>query len=143
MSTSHPKSDSRTAELPASQKLHPEDLALGDDVVISEVCYQYPSYCWSTVDRTVLPPHLPVNITFMAPGSHTPHKVKSICLPYVLCESVEGKHEVFDVRQVRMTRLDREFARLVRENHDAKSKKSNSKAKRKKEKKKDKKKKSK
>ena len=102
------------SRLKVSRKLHPEDIAIGDNVAVSEVAYQYAPYMWFGVDSSVLPPHEVVQLTYYPNDSHEPLIVKSVCLPFVLCEQVDTVHVVFDLRQTQLARLDPTFATAVR-----------------------------
>ena len=102
------------SQLKVSRKLHPEDIAIGDNVAISEVAYQYASFMWFGVDSSVLPPHDVVQLTFYPYDSHEPLIVRSVCLPFVLCEQVNARHVVLDLRRTQLVRLDESFATTVR-----------------------------
>lgn len=108
------QSNGRASERTAARKLHPEDICVGDDVALSEVVFQYPSYMWCGADTTMLPPDQKVQVTFLPWESPQPLKVQSICLPFVLCKQVNGKSEMLDIRQVQLVRLDFEFASRAR-----------------------------
>lgn len=102
------------SQLKVSRRLHPEDIAIGDDVAVSEIAYQYASFMWFGVDSSILPPHETVQLTFFPSGDHEPLTVKSVCLPFVLCERAEAQHLVIDLRQTQLVRLDKSFANSVR-----------------------------
>lgn len=115
--TQQPKSgQSELAEsqLKVSKKLHPEDIAIGDNVAVSEVAFQYASFMWFGVDSTVLPPHEVVQLTYYPTDTNEPLIVKTICLPFVLCEQVDAQHVVLDLRRTQLVRLDPSFAHSVR-----------------------------
>lgn len=109
-SPSQKRQSSSTAELTASRRLHPEDLKIGDDVAISETHHELATCCWLGLDSFQYPPDELIRLTFKAFGDHHPQKIKSICLPFVLCQQSDGKHIVHDLRQVQLTRLDAGFA---------------------------------
>ena len=90
MSNNRSQSDSLESTFDAgsmsvSQKVHPEDIQPGDDVAVSEVMYQYPSYPWQSCGATLQPTD-PVNVTFLPPADTEPMVVCSVCLPFVLCK---------------------------------------------------------
>lgn len=99
-----------TAPLKASKRVHPEDLKIGDDVAISETHHQLATCCWLGLDSFQYPPDQSIRLSLMASGDHHPQKVKSICLPFVLCQQSDGKHVVHDLRQMQLSRLDATFA---------------------------------
>ena len=100
---------STTSSLSVSKKIHPEDIRLGDDVMISEVMYQYPSYPWNSCSITLRPEDT-VDVTFLSPPDTTPMVVKAVCLPFILCKTETSRHRVFDLRQIQLVRLDKTFA---------------------------------
>ena len=102
------------APLSVVRRLPPEDIRVGDDVALYEITCQVPSFMWCGADPITLPVDRPVRLTYLASDHQIPLKVKSICLPLVLCELPEKKHRVFDVRQVQLVRVDPEFATQVR-----------------------------
>ena len=114
MSIANKQSDLGPAELKVARTLPSEDISVGDDVAISEIAYQYPSFLWPDADTTMLPPHQKVRITFQPFEDYLPMKVKSICLPFVLCEMHNDKHQVLDIRQIQLVKLDPAFAKEVR-----------------------------
>lgn len=120
------------SQLKVSKKLHPEDIAIGDDVAISEVAYQYASFHWFGVDSTVLPPHEVVQLTFNPGDMNEPLVIRSVCLPFVLCQQVDETHVVLDLRRTQLVRLDPFFARTVRKALKANDTTSNKKGKSKK-----------
>lgn len=122
-------------ELKCSRLAHPEDLVVGDSVAVSTVTYELATFFWCGVDSFQFPPDELIRITLKATDGHYPMTIKSICLPYVLCKRIDGQHAVYDLRQLQLTRLDRDFANAVRGAYKA-DKKLNKKKKRKSKKKK-------
>ena len=100
--------------LTAARKLHPEDISVGDAVTVGQVSYQFPSFVWCGVDQSILPADRIVRLVFL-PTEFELLTVKSICVPFVFCKTLEGKHAVYDVRQVELMKLDQGFAATVRE----------------------------
>lgn len=72
-------------------------------------CLPQPAAC-----RSLLPSGQPVRIVFWPCSDTECLKVKSTCLPCVLCEQADGTWRVHDVRQVQGVRLDPDFARSAR-----------------------------
>lgn len=102
------------AKLTVARTVYPEDLSVGDSVVLSHVTVEYASFNWCGADLTVRPPEEPIVITYQPFwDKHEPMKVKAVCLPFVLCKTVEKKHCVLDLRQVKVARVDRGFAKAV------------------------------
>ncbi len=123
------------SDLRCSRLVHPEDLVVGDRVTISSVTYELATYFWCGVDSFQFPPDELIRLTLKATDGHFPMTVKSICLPYVLCQRIDKQHAVYDLRQIQLTRVDRDFADAVCDacKEDKKSiKKSESKSKKKK-----------
>ena len=129
MKTTNP-SEIAGSELKVSRKLHPEDIVIGDQVAVSEVGYQCASFMWCGFDSTILPPDRVVSLTFYPCVPNEPLTVQSVCLPFVLCEMINGDHVVHDVRQTQLVRLDQDFAGAVRcalkANEDSKKSKTKS-----------------
>lgn len=126
--------------LQAARQIHPEDLVVGDDIAITEVSYQYGTFAWCALDSFKYPADEVITLTYRATDDHFPQKIVSICLPFLLCEQVNGKHVIHDVRALQLTRLESGFAQLARDAYRAdKESKSNKKAKKKIKRKKDKK----
>ena len=102
------------SQLSVSKKIHPEDIRVGDDVAISEVLYQYPSYPWQG-GVTTLQAQESVDVTFLSPPDATPMIVRAVCLPFVLCQTEPKQHRVYDVRQVQLVRLSKAFGKAFRD----------------------------
>ena len=104
----------RPSDLTVARRLHPEDIGIGDHLAILLVSHEFPSSLWCGVDVTRLPPEQTVRLTFLPYEEFECLKVKSVCLPFVLCKSCRNRHKVIDVRQVQLAKLDPAFARAVR-----------------------------
>ena len=126
MSNVQSQTETLNSELKFARILHPEDISEGDDVALSRISYQFPTFLWCSADLAFASRDQKVDITFVPSDEPRPYIVKSVCLPFVLCESEKGKHKVFDTRLVQLMKLDREFATSVRNafEHDGKTKKS-------------------
>lgn len=104
-----------------ARRLHPEDVRVGDDVAIFLVSHEFPSSLWCSADVTRLPPEQPVKLTFLPFEEFECLKVKSVCLPFILCKSCRNRQRVLDVRQVQLAKLDPGFAKRVRKGAAAES----------------------
>ena len=102
---------------------------MGDNVVLAEMILEFGTFSWCGADLTVRPPEDPIRIPYRPHDAHHPMRVKRICLPYVLCKAIDKRHQVVDLRQVKLARVDPEFAKAVRTGYEAdrKPKKRNSK----------------
>ena len=98
------------AELTVAKPLHPEDIAVGDDVAILLTSSQYPTFNWYGFDTSILPIEQPITITYLPYGDQEALIVEQVCLPFVLCKTFENRHRYLDVRQVQLARLNKSFA---------------------------------
>jgi len=89
-----------------SGQREPEDLVVGDDVAISAMTYQLGTFVWCDIDSFQFPPDELIQLTFLANDDHQPQKIKSICLPFVLCQKINKKHVVYDFRQLQLKKRD-------------------------------------
>lgn len=48
--------ESTAVELKVARRLAAEDISVGDEVAVSEVSYQYPSFLWTGADTMMFPP---------------------------------------------------------------------------------------
>jgi hypothetical protein len=94
--------------------LHPEDISVGDNVALAIQSYDYPSFCWYMADPAIMPPDQTIRLSFVPQDRSKPFKVIAVCLPFVLCEKVDGKFQTFDVRTVQLMRLEPGFAEAAR-----------------------------
>ena len=113
------KSELESNGLQVARRLHPEDLKVGDDIVITEVSHQYGTFAWCGLNSFEFPADEVVTLTYLAIDSHFPQKVVSICLPFLLCEQVDSKHVIHDVRSVQLARLESGFAEAARSAYKA------------------------
>ena len=98
------------AELTVAKPMHPEDIAVGDDVAILLTSSQYPTFNWYGFDTSILPIEQPITITYLPYGDQEALVVEQICLPFILCKTFENRHRYLDVRQVQLARLNKSFA---------------------------------
>lgn len=92
--------------------LAPEDLRVGDYVALLYVVREVPSFWWCD-GTSAIGPNEPVRIAFMLSNGGVPHRVRSVCLPFVLVKTPSGRSRNLDVRRYRLARLDRAHARAA------------------------------
>ena len=95
-----------------AKALAPEDVRPGDFVALLHVTAELPSFLWCT-DAWSLPADEPMRIQFVPCGGGVPLKVQSVCLPFVLVKLPIGGRRTLDLRQCRLARLDRAYAKLA------------------------------
>lgn len=125
MSLATPKteSDADTTQSAAAKLLHPEDISVGDDITPAIQSYDYPSFFWCTADPAIMPPNETIRLSFYPSAISKPFKVVAVCLPFVLCEKIDGKFTTFDVRQDQLMRLSPDFAEVSRMSYATKKRK--------------------
>jgi hypothetical protein len=96
--------------LSVAKPLAPEDVRRGDYVAVLDEMYEIPSYCWCE-DAALHPRDELVRIRLIPAQDAPPHKVKSVCLPFVLAKQPTGERRTFDLRRTRLARLDRHYGR--------------------------------
>lgn len=101
-----------TFETELARSLAPEDLRRGDYVAILNEIREYPSFLWC-LDTLLSPPHEPVRVQWSAEEVGTPLKVKAVCLPFVFVKAPCRVYRTLDMRQCKVVRLSRGYARLV------------------------------
>lgn len=118
-SSNRPNSDVTDApvrsDIEFAKPLHPEDLAVGDDVVILFTSSQYPTFNWYGFDTGMQPIEKPISVTYLPFGDQGALVVQQICLPFVLCRTFDDRHRYLDIRQVQLARLSKAFAEADRE----------------------------
>ena len=98
-----------TAEL--SQALAPEDLRVGDFVCVLRTAYQIlhqPESGAGWQKPEVL------TLYILPPECDAPRKIMAISLPFVFVRNFEGKHEMLDLRRLKLARVSASFARKAR-----------------------------
>lgn len=95
-----------------AKALAPEDIQPGDFVTWLYVMAELPSFLWNA-DASTLPVEDPIRIQLVPEDGGIPMKVKSVCLPFILVKLPEGEKQSLDVRQCRLARLDRAFAKAT------------------------------
>ena len=104
--------ETSSCDTSVSRSLAAEDLKCGEFVGILYETVEYPSFWWSC-DPQVLSPSEPVRMHCHTTDCGIPLKVKAICLPFVFVKKPCGEHRTLDLRQHRLVRLSREYARTV------------------------------
>ena len=130
------KTELKPDGLQVARRLHPEDLKVGDDIVITEVSHQFGTFGWCGLDSFQYPADEVITLTYLATGNHFPQKVVAICLPFLLCEQVDSTHIIHDVRSLQFARLESGFAKAARSAYKADKELESTKKKKKKKKKK-------
>ena len=95
-----------------AKTLAPEDIRVGDHVLVLRQTFELCSFYWSC-DPSLLPPETPVRVELMPRHIRTPAKVKAVCLPLVLVRFKGGEHEQWDVRQMALGKVDEAYAKMV------------------------------
>ncbi len=99
----------------------PEDLTEGDDIAILNYVVEFATYHWhgyafeSNADLSQL-----VHIKYTN-NDGLPLKVRAICLPYLLVESIDKTHRTIDVRLNQLVRVSKDYASAVRKELGKKS----------------------
>ena len=107
----------------AAKLLHPEDISVGDEVTPAIESYDYPSFFWCMADPAIMPADETIRLSFIPSETSKPYKVVAVCLPFVLCEKIDGKFTTFDVRKVQLMRLTPDFAEVARMSYVTKKRK--------------------
>jgi hypothetical protein len=102
--------------------LAPDDLRTGMYVVITHLIGEHIPFCFDEAswrDRTT-----PIRIAWMPGNGGEPLRVESACVPFVLVERADGTHATLDMRQYKLARLSKRYARQTRKRLKKSSKKS-------------------
>lgn len=99
-------------ETTLAKALAPEDIHVGDYVMMLHTLSELPSCFWSA-DAVTLSIAEPVRIQYLPSPIDRPWKVDEVCLPFVLVKQPVGSKEILDVRQCRLARVDRRFAKAA------------------------------
>lgn len=100
-----PKSVNTTA----CQNVHPEDLRVGEFVVVLQQSYQLGTYNWCGLDAHQFPPDRPIELTLRGVFDGL-LEVQEVCFPFVLCRDYHGNAVVLDARSTELGRLSESFA---------------------------------
>ena len=82
-----------------------EDIKPGDFIAVLSEIAEFPSFLWCCVTGN-LPPEEPVRLRLRPGNSGQPHKVESVCLPFVYAKLPNGKVTILDSRKHQLVRLD-------------------------------------
>jgi hypothetical protein len=89
-----------------------EDIAKGDYVTILSEIIELPSFLWSC-SSVSLPIDEPVRTRYLPRAAGEPHKVVTVCLPFVYAKRPRGNLIAFDTRLQQLVRLDRQNGRSL------------------------------
>lgn len=103
----------RRCESTVAKPLAPEEIRKHDDVAVLHVTYEFPTFLWCT-DAATVPMEQPVRISFVPLEVGTVYRVESVCLPFVLVSTADGRQLSLDVRRHRLARLDGQYAHCAR-----------------------------
>jgi hypothetical protein len=90
-----------------------DDLEVGQYVAVLSEIREYLSIFWDESAGNGLSPHETVRIPFVPAIAGEPLRIEAICLPFVFVKSPGGEYRSLDVRNVRLARLDGEYAKFV------------------------------
>jgi hypothetical protein len=102
---------STTTTRSTAASVAPEDLECGDSIAVLHEVVEFPSFLWCDSvprERGEL-----VRVLHLPTGGGMPVKVIAICLPFVFVKSPFGHCQTLDVRQVRLVRLKKHYAKSV------------------------------
>jgi hypothetical protein len=102
---------STTKKTSTAASVAPEDLECGDCVAVLHEVVEFPSFLWC--DSVLGERDELVRVRCLPTSGGMPVKVKAICLPFVFVKSPFGQCETIDVRQVRLVRLKKRYAKEV------------------------------
>lgn len=98
-------------EMSLARSVAPEDLARDDFVCVLFEVSEFVSLAVILADTWQDPK--PIRVAHYPCETGTPRRVIEICLPFVLLRDWQGKHELVDVRQVKLARVPQRFGRSV------------------------------
>ncbi|MFK7736093.1 MAG: hypothetical protein AB8B50_08705 [Pirellulaceae bacterium] len=114
MKTKRKRPESSAQELMEfARPLAPEDIAVGDCVVVSDSTYEFPSFYWCGSELNDFGGEPLVRLTYQN-TMPKPLKVKAICFPYVLCTTLKGRRRLIDLRRNELRRLSKRFVKAYR-----------------------------
>lgn len=101
------KEESKTKETAASRVLAPEDVRAGEYVCLHKVVYEFPGFLlccgeeWKQKDVA--------QCSLLPSAGGIPMRVVEVCIPYILVETHEGKHQTLDLRRQQVARVSRRY----------------------------------
>lgn len=90
-----------------------DDLEAGQYVAVLAEIREYLSIFWDDRAGCGLSPQETVRIPFAPTLAGEPLRIEAICLPFVFVKSPSGEHRSLDIRNVRLARLNAEYAKFV------------------------------
>lgn len=92
--------------------LAPDDIRTGMYVVITHMIGEHIPFCFDEAswrDRST-----PIRIAWMPGNGGEPLRVESACVPFVLVRRADGTHATLDMRQYKLARLSKGYAKATR-----------------------------
>lgn len=89
-----------------------EDIANGDYVAVLSEIVELPSFLWNCSGIS-MPIDEPVRLRYLPSSAGEPHRVVTVCLPFVYAKRPKGKLIAFDIRQQQLVRIDRTSGRSL------------------------------
>ena len=99
------------SDMSLARSVAPEDLARDDFVCTLFEVSEFVSLAVLLGESWQDPK--PIRVAHYPSETGTPRRVIEICLPFVLLRDWQGKHELVDVRKVKLARVPQRFGRLV------------------------------
>lgn len=90
-----------------------DDLEIGQYVAVLAEIHEYLSIYWDDSAGGGLLPQETVRIPFTPATTGEPLRIEAICLPFVFVKTPNGEHRSLDIRNARLARLDKGYARFV------------------------------
>lgn len=100
------------ASTEAVRPLAPEEIHVGDYVVVLRETAELPAVLW-LCDALPGEGDSVLRIPFLPEGGGIPRRVDAVYLPYALVKPPRGSPETLDVRRHQLARVDRRSARTV------------------------------
>lgn len=100
------------ATINVASRIAGEDIAKGDYVTILTEIIELPSFLWDHCSPSI-PYDEPVRLRYLPRTVGTPHRVISVCLPFVYAKHPRGNLIALDIRQQQLVRLDRNNGRSI------------------------------
>ena len=107
------KSETRSkTAITVAARIAGEDIAKGDYVTILSEIIELPSFLWNCSSISI-PIDEPVRLRYLPRSVGEPHRVVSVCLPFIYAKRPKGNLIAFDTRQQQLVRLDRDSSRSL------------------------------
>lgn len=109
-----------TIEQNMIRPLAPEDVTVGDIVVVTEAFAQFPPDCGAAPGAQDIEP---VRMRFMPHNAGWPYEVAAVCVPFVVAaDCVRREVETFDMRRMRLARVPASYAQAAMDREEARRK---------------------